>query len=51
MNKIGDINPAHLPWLEDYNRKYTDDDMYRIFNITYEEYYFIIIFLENDRTT
>ena len=50
MNKLGDVNPAHLPWLEDYRRKYTDDDMYKIFKITDEEKYFIKKFLENDRT-
>ena len=49
MNKLGDVNPAHLPWLEDYRRKYTDDDMYKIFKITDEEKYFIKKFLENDR--
>lgn len=48
-NKLGDVNPAHLPWLEDYSRKYTDDDMYKIFKITDEEKYFIKKFLENDR--
>ena len=51
MNKLGDVNPAHLPWLEDYTRKYTDDDMYKMFKITDEEKYFIKKFLENDRTT
>ena len=51
MNKLEDVNPAHLPWLEDYKIKYTDDDMYKIFKITDEEKYFIKKFLENDRTT
>ena len=48
MNKLGDVNPAHLPWLEDYNIKYTDDDMYKIFKITDEEKDFIKTFLKND---
>ena len=50
MNKLEDVNPAHLPWLEDYNIKYTDDVMYKIFKITDEEKDFIKKFLENDRT-
>ena len=50
MNKVRalDVNPAHLPWLEDYNIKYTDDDMYKIFKIKDEEKDFIKKFLEND---
>lgn len=48
MNKLEDVNPAHLPWLEDYSRKYTNDDMYKIFKIKDEEKDFIKKFLEND---
>ena len=48
MNKLEDVNPAHLPWLEDYSIKYTDNDMYKIFKITDEEKDFIKKFLEND---
>ena len=50
MNKLEDVNPAHLPWLEDYSRKYTNDYMYKIFKITDEEKDFIKKFLKNDRT-
>ena len=45
---VGDINPAHLPWLGDsinprtgkkgYESEWTDDDFVRYFNITPEEY-------------
>ena len=44
---VGDINPAHLPWLGDsinprtglkgYESEWTDEDFYQFFNITPEE--------------
>lgn len=33
----GDVNPAHLPWLGDYTHEWTDEDLYKFFNISDEE--------------
>lgn len=48
MYKIKDTNPAHLPWLDDYTHKWTNEDMYRIFDITKKERQFIEKLLTND---
>lgn len=37
MNKCGDLNPAHLPWLENYTEEWTENKLYKLFNITEEE--------------
>ena len=47
MYILGDVNPAHLPWLGDainprtglkgYQSEWTDEDFYKFFNITPEE--------------
>lgn len=37
MYKCNDINPAHLPYLDDYTHEYTNEELYEIFNITEEE--------------
>ena len=46
MNKLEDVNPAHLPWLEDYSIKYTDNYMYKIFNINDKEKEYIENFIK-----
>lgn len=34
MFNVGDTNPAHLPYLEDYTKEWTDEMLFKLFNIT-----------------
>lgn len=34
MFKIEDTNPAHLPYLDDYTKEWTDEKLYKLFDIT-----------------
>lgn len=37
MYNIKDTNPAHLPYLDDYTKPWTDERLYKLFNITKED--------------
>jgi hypothetical protein len=37
MFKLEDTNPAHLPYLDDYTKEWTDERLYKLFDITEEE--------------
>lgn len=34
---VNDTNPAHLPWLGDYTKHWSDDDLYEFFDISDDE--------------
>ena len=37
MFKLEDTNPAHLPYLDDYTKEWTNERLYKLFNITEDD--------------